>query len=155
MKPRIEKKLSKKLAGILVNVHGFTPKKVWIDNEYSCNRFPIHFWQDNPSGLTSKQKRQNFQHMGVRLDNMPSIGGGLDYWGEGEDWQSVFYVACDFLLWEMFPPTWVSEQQDPDDIGCGFTWPDSKGPLTGRRVINLARRYVNGERQIKPMENAA
>ncbi len=147
MKPRIEKKLSKKLAQILKSVRGFTPKEVWIDDEYASEAFAIHWEHNNPNGLTSKQKRQNWQRTRVRVDNMPSIGGGLDYWGEGTDWRSVFYEAQNMLLWEMFTPTPIAPEDDPDDIGCGFNWPNSNGPLTGKRVIELAYRYANGERK--------
>lgn len=146
MKPRIEKKLSKKLAAILKNVRGFTPKEVWIDKECG-DRYDIHFAWDNPNGLTAKQKRENYQSIGVCVNHIPSIGGELDYWGEGTDWQSVFYVAKDMLLWAMFEHTPVTPEEDPDDIGCGYTWPDSKGPLTGKRVVELAHRYINGERK--------
>lgn len=141
MKPRIEKKLSKKLAVILKNIRGFTPKDVWIDNEYASDAFPIHWSYNNQNGLTSKQKRQNWQRMRVCVDNMPSVGGGLDYWGEEYDFYSVFESACEFLQWSMFP----CEPYDMENGKGG--WPIVNVRLTGQKVINLARRYANGERK--------
>ena len=146
MKPRIEKKLSKKLAKILKNVRGFTPNNVWIDKWYSNEACDIHWAHNNPNGLTPKQKRQNWQRTSVRVNNMPSVGGELDYWGEGTDWRSVFREAQEMLLWEMFYPTPNTPEDDPEDMSW-FDWPNSKGPLTGKRVIELAYRYANGERK--------
>lgn len=141
MKPRIEKKLSKKLAKILKNVRGFTPNDVWVDNEYSSDAFDIHWKHNNPNCLTSKQKRQNWQRTRVSVNNMPSIGGGLDYWGEGTDWISVFECAKEMLRWKMF----TIEPYDFESDKGG--WPIVNVRLTGEKVINLAKRYANGERK--------
>lgn len=141
MKPRIEKKLSKKLAKILKNVRGFTPNDVWIDSDFASEAFPIHWNCDNQNGLTSKQKRQNWQCMRVSVDNMPSIGGELDYWGEGTDCTSVFNGAKEMLCWEMFPI-------QPYDLKSNKGgWPVVNVKLTGAKVIGLAKRYANGERK--------
>lgn len=141
MKPRIEKKLSKKLAQILKNIRGFTPNEVWINSDFSSEAFPIHWNYHNPSRLTSKQKRQNWQCMRVSVDNMPSVGGELDYWGEGTDFYSVFESACEFLRWSMFP----CEPYDMENGKGG--WPIVNVRLTGKKVIDLAKRYANGERK--------
>ncbi|MDI5830657.1 hypothetical protein [Shewanella xiamenensis] len=141
MKPRIEKKLSKKLAAILKNVRGFTPKDVWIDKEYSNEACDIHWTYNNQNGLTSKQKRENWQRTGVRVNNMPSVGGGLDYWGEAYDVYSVLESAIGVLKWVMFPC-------DEFDIDTGKGgWPIVNVRLTGKKVIDLAKRYANGERK--------
>lgn len=139
MKPRIEKKLSKKLAKILKNVQGFKPKDVWIDGDYASESFPIHWDCDHTNGLTSKQKRQNWQRMRVSVDNMPSVGGGLDYWGEGTDFSSVFESACELLRWEMFPCS------EFDIETCKGGWPIVNVNLTGKKIIELAKAYVAGK----------
>ncbi|QNF19605.1 hypothetical protein FT688_02985 [Aeromonas hydrophila] len=80
MKPRIEKKLSKKLHAILGNLLG----EVWIDKELELHQ-PHWRWRngDDRPPLTGNQERQNRQ-MRVSVNNMPSIGGGLDYWGKAK-----------------------------------------------------------------------
>jgi hypothetical protein len=133
MKPRIEKKLSKKLAEILKDKQGFKPDQVWINNEYA-EKFKIHWEHENPNGLTSKQKRQNYEHLGVEVDNMPTIGGELDYWGEGTDYESVFLRAQDTVCWWWFPCE--NEAGEP-------TYPQVNIKLTGKAVIDLARKYVS------------
>lgn len=139
MKPRIEKKLSKKLSKILRNVRGFTPKDVWIDKYYSSESFQIHWDCDSQEGLSSKQKRQNWQRMRSNVDNMPSIGGDLDYWGEGTDYSSVFDCAVEMLSWKMFPV----EPYDTENNTGG--WPAVNINLTGKAIINLAYRYASGD----------
>ena len=130
MKPRIEKKLSKKLARILCKVRGFTDKDVWIDSDFEI--WPRHYASRYGKPLTSKQKRQNYERR-VSVNCMPSIGGGVDYWGEGEDWHSVLYVAQDFLVWEMF------EIEPFNEETCKGGYPVVNKKLTGKNVIALAK----------------
>jgi hypothetical protein len=138
MKPRIEKKLSKKLHAILGNLLG----EVWIDNELNLNQ-PHWRWRndDDRPPLTGNQERQNRQ-VRVSVNHMPSIGGGLDYWGEGEDWHSVLYVAKDVLLWHFGEADEVVPGQDPDTIN---PWPKLKANMTGAWVIKHARLYAMQE----------
>lgn len=134
MKPRIEKKLSKKLAEILKGQHGFEPARVWIDTEYATEKHKIHWEHNNRSGLTSKQKRQNYERLGVEVGNMPVIGGNLDYWGEATDVESVFLRARDAVCWWRFPCK--DEAGEP-------TYPQVNIRLTGKAVIDFARKYVS------------
>ena len=60
MKARIEKKLSKRLGVIYPSGYG----KAWLDS-------------DEPSELAYEQR--------TRVSHIPSVGGGTDYWGEGQD----------------------------------------------------------------------
>lgn len=138
MKPRIEKKLSKKIHAILGNLLG----EVWIDNELELHQ-PYYRWhrcKDCPR-LTGKQERQNRQ-VRVSVNHMPSIGGGLDYWGEGEDWHSVLYVAKDVLLWHFGEADEVAPGQDPDTIN---PWTKLKANMTGAWVIKHAKLYAMQE----------
>lgn len=130
MKPRIEKKLSKKLHAILGNLLG----EVWIDKELELHQ-PHWRWRngDDRPPLTGNQERQNRQ-MRVSVNNMPSIGGGLDYWGEGQDWHSVIYVAKDALPWRF------GKMTDPDGPNGG--WPLLKAKMTGIWVIRHAKLYA-------------
>jgi|GEM_PF-1430486 hypothetical protein len=138
MKPRIEKKLSKKIHTILGNLLG----EVWIDNELELHQ-PHWRWHngDDRPPLTGNQERENRQ-MRVSVNHMPSIGGGLDYWGEGEDWYSVLYVAKDVLLWHFGEADEVVLGQDPDTIN---PWPKLKAKMTGAWVIKHAKLYAMQE----------
>ncbi|MFM4903852.1 hypothetical protein ACEUCF_03015 [Aeromonas veronii] len=133
MKPRIEKKLSKKLHAILGNLIG----EVWIDNELEL---PKAHWRwrdgDDRPPLTGKQKRENWQ-MRVSVNHMPSIGGGADYWGEGQDWHSVLYVAQEVLLWAF------GEETDSEGPHCGY--PLLKAKMTGIWLIKHAKLYAMQE----------
>lgn len=132
MKPRIEKKLSKRLAIILKNVRGYTPKDVWIDNDYEL--WP-KYYAEKSKPLTSRQKRKNYQQR-VRVNNMPSVGGGVDYWGEGEDYYSVFASVKDALPWVSFE----CEPYDPE-TDCGG-YPIVTVRFTGKNVIALAKQWA-------------
>lgn len=59
MKARVEKKLSKRLVAVHPALYG----EAWIDKE--------------PSELAYEQNS--------RINNVMSVGGGVDYWGEGQD----------------------------------------------------------------------
>jgi len=65
MKARIEKKLSRRLVEIAPSVL----IGVWID-------------KDEPSELAYKQR--------TRVSHVWSVGGGTDYWGEGQDAYTVW-----------------------------------------------------------------
>lgn len=133
MKPRIEKKLSKKLHAILGNLLG----EVWIDKALELHQ---PHWRrrngDDRPPLTGNQERQNRQ-MRVSVNHMPSIGGGVDYWGEGQDWHSVLYVAQEVLLWSF------GEKTDSEGPHCGY--PLLKAKMTGAWVIKHAKLYAMQE----------
>ena len=133
MKPRIEKKLSKKLHAILGNLIG----EVWIDKELELPK-PHWRWRsgDDRPPLTGKQKRENRQ-VRVSVNHMPSIGGGLDYWGEGEDWHTVLYVARDVMIWSF------GEEMDTDGPCGGY--PVLKAKMTGIWLIKHAKLYAMKE----------
>ncbi|MDM5134011.1 hypothetical protein OB953_00090 [Aeromonas salmonicida] len=126
MKPRIEKKLSKKIHSILGNLLG----EVWIDNELELHQPHWRHHNSDNRPLTGKQKRENWQ-MRVSVNHMPSIGGGLDYWGEGQDWHSALYVAKDALPWRF------GETDGPHG-----GWPLLKAKMTGAWVIKHAKLYA-------------
>ncbi|PBO08792.1 hypothetical protein [Aeromonas salmonicida] len=127
MKPRIEKKLSKKLHAILGNLLG----EVWIDDELELCRRHRRYRDDPP--LTGKQERQNRQ-IRVSVNHMPSLGGGLDYWGEGQDHHSILDAARDLLPWRF------GEKTDPDGPHGG--WPLLKAKMTSIWVIKHAKLYA-------------
>jgi hypothetical protein len=130
VKPRIEKKLSKKLHAILGNKLG----KVWIDDEKEWDKpHWRHRFDDDRPPLTGKQKRQNWE-TNVRVNHIPSIGGGLDYWGEEEDWCSVLESAKEWLYWGL------ATTDDSEDGG----FPVIKHRMTGAWVIKHARINAGG-----------
>ncbi|WP_223430028.1 hypothetical protein [Pseudomonas sp. GL-B-26] len=65
MKARIEKKLSKRL----FQLHPGLYRRSWID-------------KDEPSELAYRQR--------TRVSHVRSVGGGTDYWGEGQDAYTVW-----------------------------------------------------------------
>lgn len=65
MKARIEKKLSKRL----VQLHPGLYRRAWID-------------KDEPSELAYRQR--------TRVSHVRSVGGGTDYWGDGQDAYTVW-----------------------------------------------------------------
>ncbi len=111
MKARIEKKLSKKISEILPLMY----KDSWIDEDIT--------------ELSFKQ--------GVRVSHIVSVGGGVDYWGEGQDYESVFddfkssYQWCR-PIYNPFPDGHKWE---------GMPKPD-KNKLTGKYLINCARKIA-------------
>lgn len=131
MKPRIEKKLSKKIHAILGNMLG----DVWIDDEWLLHR--RHFRCPDDPPLTGKQERQNREQR-VSVNHMPSIGGGQDYWGEGSDWFSVLWFAQEALMWHF------GEKTDIDGPHHGY--PLLKARMTGAWVIKHAKIYAMQER---------
>ena len=133
MKPRIEKKLSKKLSTILSSVRGFTAKDVWINDE--LEPFPRHYKFENHGRLTSKQKRANY-NQAVRVNNMPSVGGQLNYWGEATDFESVYEAAENMLIWAVFP----CEPINIESGGGGY--PIINKRLTGKLIIKLAKEHA-------------
>lgn len=73
MKARIEKKLSKKLTELL--------PETYSDAWQGCS--------SEPSELASRQ--------GSCVSGLMYVGGGLDYWGEGQD---------EYSVWEHFSLNW-------------------------------------------------
>ena len=110
MKARIEKKLCKKLAEILPS------------NFYS------HAWTDGE--VTERAWAQ-----GSRVSGLLYIGGGVDYWGEGEDEYSVLE---DFKTHH----NWHKPIYNP--YPTGHKWEGmpkhSNKRLTGKYLIECARR---------------
>lgn len=92
MKPRIEKKLSKKLAVLLVNDPHYAGQ-IWVDRGY-CRS--THYSVEKP--LTPRQRRYNFEAK-TGVNRIPSIGGEADYFGEGTDhstlWEHYWRGAYD------------------------------------------------------------
>lgn len=66
MKARIEKKLSKRLVRLHPSLYY---RNSWID-------------KDEPSELAYEQN--------TRVSHVPSVGGGTDYWGDGQDAYTVW-----------------------------------------------------------------
>lgn len=125
MKPRIEKKLSKKLALQCPKLL----KGAWIDADFELwqKYYPHQF----DGKLTSKQKRLNLQQR-VRVNNIYSIGGGLDYWGEGED-----YCSC--WEWLLNNWRWIGNFPSHPHGNEFFGYPDTSGfKPTTRNLLQLA-----------------
>lgn len=91
MKPRIEKKLSKRLLQIAPSLF----KGSWVDSAWE--HWPKHYASDNGGKLTPRQIRENMQ-LRVSVNHVPSVGGGVDYWGEGNDWWTCWKWFC--MNWE-------------------------------------------------------
>jgi hypothetical protein len=83
MKPRIEKKLSKKLAVLLKNERGYAGR-IWLDDGYCRSTIYGH---EKP--LTPRQRRYNLESK-TSIKSVPSIGGESDYFGEGTDHSTLW-----------------------------------------------------------------
>ncbi|HCT08848.1 MAG TPA: hypothetical protein DIW86_26100 [Pseudomonas sp.] len=75
MKARIEKKLSKRLVQVFPS-HYY--RESWID-------------KDEPSVLAYEQNK--------RVSHVPSVGGGTDYWGDGQEAYTVWASWLDRWPW--------------------------------------------------------
>lgn len=73
MKARIEKKLSKRLFQLYPSLYG----RAWIDDDHS--------------ELAYEQKSC--------VRHCPSVGGGTDYWGDGEEAYTVWASWLDMWPW--------------------------------------------------------
>lgn len=125
MKPRIEKKLSKRLFQLAPKLFS----DAWIDNE--CDPRTKHFKHQNNGTLTPRQIRENWQQR-VSVNHIPSIGGELDYWGEGTDW---------YTLWSWWKSNWEWHgdfEPYPDDHRfCGLPNVEGFRPTT-RNLLRIA-----------------
>ncbi len=87
MKPRIEKKLSKKLALLLAGTREYSG--IWVDDEFY--RHPLYPSVKSGGVLTARQVRYNRESR-VSVNHVHSIGGEADYWGEGTDHYTVHAI---------------------------------------------------------------
>lgn len=118
MKPRIEKKLSKKLFRIIGNKLG----KVWINSEVD--------W-----GFGHQEHHRHSRV--VSINNVPSVGGGFSC---GEQNRSETLLSCvkNHLLFKLGEPrTYFNEDGDeyPDT-------PFLKKKMTGLWVMKQARKHL-------------
>lgn len=110
MKARIEKKLSKRIAEIL-------PYKFY-GNAWACN--------DEPSELAYEQ--------GTAVSGVLYIGGGVNYWGEGED---AYTVLEDFIMHFDFHEPIYNPYPKGHELEH-YPQPTGKRP-TGKYLINCAK----------------
>lgn len=112
MKARIEKKLSKKILHILPELFN----SPWI-NSYE------------PSNLAFEQ--------GSRVSGVWSVGGELDYWGEGTEVYTCYEWFLSFYSWLGDFPNY------PDGHELEF-FPDiGNFRPTGKNLLNLAKKHAN------------
>lgn len=79
MKVRIVKKLSKRLVKLAPTLF----RDAWVDTEVMDSA-----WDQ-----------------GSRVSHVLSVGGGLDYWGEGQDANTVWeHWLCNWMWYGSFPP---------------------------------------------------
>lgn len=109
MKARIIKKLSKKLRLMLPKEY----KDSWVEREVIEES-----WEQ-----------------GSMVSNCQMVGGGLDYWGEGEDHYTVLYDFKYHLLeWQGLWGFYDDENDDYYGMPKGAPY-----RLTGQKLIMLAR----------------
>lgn len=132
MKPRIEKKLSKKALAILAaserREFQQTSDRAWIDDDFETDY--IALFSRAESGKAERLHRQGR----VRVNHVPSIGGEYDsYLGEASDHFTLYRWAQDYV--DMSSRDFISARVDE------YRWPESsiKGRLTGKKVIEELR----------------
>lgn len=111
MKARIEKKLSKRLVEIAPTIF----EHAWLD-------------KDEPSKLACEQRSC--------VSHVWSIGGEVDYWGEGTDWYTLWdsWTGCRDYSW------WWHGGFPAFPHGHEFEgWPDTTGfKPTTQNLLKLA-----------------
>lgn len=113
MKARIEKKLCKKIAEILpYEFYG----RAWTDGEVTELAF----------------------NQGSRVSSILYVGGGVDYWGEGEDEYTVLEDFKSHVDWH--PPIFNPWPQGHKWEGLPMP---NKNRLTGKYLIECARKIAN------------
>lgn len=138
MKPRIEKKLSKRLAVIFNGL--CIGRSVWIDREFERDRH--YAWPDKP--LTPAQVRHNQQNR-VAVNHVPSVGGEYcSYAGDCSDHFTLYQWLYDRERCDVF--------YDPEFDDMNFDDPDApKSPEEAARIEALwekARRRWRRRRQV-------
>lgn len=110
MKPRIEKKLSKRLLQIAPSLFN----GAWIDRDLMPEAW----------------------HHGVRVSHCYCVGGGTDYWGEGQDAYTLWeaWTGHSYWAWE-----WHGDFPDYPDDHEFHGYPDTSSfrPTT-RNLLALA-----------------
>lgn len=113
MKARIEKKLSKRLVEIAPKFF----KNAWQDDH------------EEPSELAYKQ--------GTCVSGIYHVGGGLDYWGEGQDAYTVWDFWASNFYWHGDFPAYPEGHQFEG-------YPDITGfKQTSRNLLEYAKRVLS------------
>lgn len=130
MKPRVEKKLSKKILTIFKNSERRDfqndAERSWIDNEFEGGYSPSF-------ERTSKATRE-MQQSRVGVNNVPSIGGEFDsYSGDASEHYTLYAWAETQVLMDSMD--WDSFDFELD------AYPESaiRGRLTGKKVLERLR----------------
>lgn len=148
MKPRIEKKLSKRICAILAN-HPRRLGAVWIDSEFE--RYVFLPYDRAP---TAAEQRRRWE-CSVKVNHMPSLGGEADYWGEGSDYYSVYHLFRECAYWDQPKMSaWLNAENARMGTELDAKWsgkpvePQPARPypttrrLTGRDVIRQVQQYA-------------
>lgn len=113
MKPRIEKKLSKRLAEIAPSLFG----DAWVDRD----------------------KMESSWDQGVGVSHCLCVGGGVDYWGEGQDAYTVWaaWTGHSYWAWE-----WHGDFPDYPEGHEFHGYPDTRSfKATTHNLLRLAAGY--------------
>lgn len=121
MKPRTEKKLSKRLVEVAPTLFS----DAWVDKD--VEHHPKHYALNSGEVLTAKQKRENYDMLSS-VNNVWSVCEGTDYWGEAADSHTV---------WDYWVTVWPWIGGFPDHEFEYY--PDTTGfRPTARNLLNLA-----------------
>ena len=93
MKPRIEKKLSKKIVDL--NIPSI--RSAWLDKDF--NGWGYRQLRKDLKKLSAKELRNHYDSRST-IQNVWVMGGKPDYWGEATEVETVFICATDYLYWE-------------------------------------------------------
>lgn len=120
MKPRIVKKLSKRLVEIAPSLFA----SAWVNNDVEFST--QHYAFQNNGALSSKQKRENLETLSG-VNHIWSVGGDRDYWGEATDIYTVWEEWSSKWEWYGDFPTYPENhefQHYPDTTGFRPTTPN-------------------------------
>jgi len=124
MKPRIVKKLSKKI----VQMNHSTAKYAWLNNEFEGWGYQLY--GEYKKTATAKQLRRHYYSKST-INNVWFIVRETYYWCEETDFYPVYEYACGYILWKYGVPA-----KAVDD------WPVMKKRITGKLVVSLLRAEI-------------
>lgn len=129
MKPRIEKKVSKRLAVLLADKPRLIGR-VWIDTEFE--RY-VSLWRSKEQPAPTPGEVRRYYEAKARVNHMPSVGGGLDYWGEGQDYHTVFQAVTEHMFWSA-PEVQARFDLDAQNMDAAFNDGQPVEPLPQQRA---------------------
>ena len=131
MKPRIRKKLCKRVYQIAGDAYG-KPRVTTREDEWCSVIYPYVF---APSTAKEKQWKRNH---GCRMGCFLVVGSGVDASGEYMEGDDLFSRAREEMRWTFGKKRVVLDQFGDEHVD----WPELTKRLTGKEVIKLLKLHT-------------